>query len=638
MNNIFRISKRSDIQIFRAFAVLIVIFYHSNPELFPYGYLGVDIFFVISGFLISNIIFSQIDNESFKIKNFFINRFRRIVPSLVSFIIFTQLLAYFFIDNQHIHSQTLGNLYSLFFISNVYFSQLFEYFSEDSSRNLIINLWSLSVEEQFYLAFPFLALLIKKVNFNKRFLIFCFLFFTSLLFLKFSIFSNVSLLKYIFSNYDNYLFYSPFTRAWQFLLGVIAMFLNQRKRASIKTNNNIFLIYQLFFYFLISSNFSLLNNFYRLIASMVFIFIFLIYETKIEANKNLVIILFLYIGNISYSLYLFHQPIFASIRNYQFYSQNYKSIFYDFHQSQNFLLVLLIVFTVSIINFRLVESKFRNKPDLHLKNFKNFYLMSLLALILLSVSLNSNGYAFRNNEVMSFSESTDLKFITGTNYIIQDNNHCLDRDTLKNTCRFNNIGSSDKIYVFGDSIMSSLVSGFVSNNKFKNYEIIEYTKGSCPLLIDYCNFSNDSVYYDEIMSIKNSTIVLGGDYKKFNNDENFQDKISETIVNLLKGDNKILILKPIPNPGYNTRMYAQFNETQLNFQMSEWINKTRNVNNALDSINFDNLIHINSEEAFCNVDNCIFTTDSFFYYIDHAHLSFFGAEKIVDYISKFIEN
>ena len=50
MNNIFRISKRSDIQIFRAFAVLIVIFYHSNPELFPYGYLGVDIFFVISGF------------------------------------------------------------------------------------------------------------------------------------------------------------------------------------------------------------------------------------------------------------------------------------------------------------------------------------------------------------------------------------------------------------------------------------------------------------------------------------------------------------------------------------------------------------------------------------------------------------
>ena len=140
------------------------------------------------------------------------------------------------------------------------------------------------------------------------------------------------------------------------------------------------------------------------------------------------------------------------------------------------------------------------------------------------------------------------------------------------------------------------------------------------------------------MSIKNSTIVLGGDYKKFNNDENFQDKISETIMNLLKGDNKILILKPIPNPGYNTRMYAQFNETQLNFQMSEWINKTRNVNNALDSINFDNLIHINSEEAFCNVDNCIFITDSFFYYIDHAHLSFFGAEKIVDYISKFIEN
>ena len=55
----------------------------------------------------------------------------------------------------------------------------------------------------------------------------------------------------------------------------------------------------------------------------------------------------------------------------------------------------------------------------------------------------------------------------------------------------------------------------------------------------------------------------------------FKIKFQKTIVNLLKGDNKILIFKPIPNPGYNTRMYAQFNETQLNFQMSEWINKTR---------------------------------------------------------------
>ena len=153
--HIKKIPKREDIQIYRAVAVLAVILYHLFPNIFIYGYLGVDIFFVISGFVISNVVYSELSNNKFKYKIFFYNRFKRIVPSLITFIIFVQVIIYFFSDHLLIYLSSLGFVYSLFFLSNLYFSQIIDYFSNDVSRNFIINLWSLSVEEQFYIVFPF---------------------------------------------------------------------------------------------------------------------------------------------------------------------------------------------------------------------------------------------------------------------------------------------------------------------------------------------------------------------------------------------------------------------------------------------------------------------------------------------------
>ena len=117
-----KIDRRLDIQIYRGIAVVSVILYHVDSNLFQYGYLGVDVFFVISGFVISNLVYSQIELNNFSIKEFYFQRFRRIVPSLLSFIIFVQVLIYFSLDHQFIY-QTSKEIFLLcFFIKCIFFT------------------------------------------------------------------------------------------------------------------------------------------------------------------------------------------------------------------------------------------------------------------------------------------------------------------------------------------------------------------------------------------------------------------------------------------------------------------------------------------------------------------------------------
>ena len=112
---VYKITQRDDIQIYRGIAVIAVLLYHFDTNTFKYGYLGVDVFFLISGFVISNLVFSKLDDNQFSIKRFYFQRFRRIFPSLISFIFFVQVLIYFFLDHEFIIQTTKGNIYSIFF-------------------------------------------------------------------------------------------------------------------------------------------------------------------------------------------------------------------------------------------------------------------------------------------------------------------------------------------------------------------------------------------------------------------------------------------------------------------------------------------------------------------------------------------
>ena len=209
ISTIKRISFRNDINGLRAISVLAVVFYHADIPFFDGGWLGVDVFFVISGYLISNIIISELNENKFSFGNFYIRRAKRILPALFSMLLFTAPFSYFLLTPKAMIEYTQSLFSSIFFYANYYFQNLDFYNATPTKFMPLLHTWSLAIEEQFYLIFPLICFLIYKIN--KQ------IFTLGLsIFLIFSLFLNSTtseLLK----------FYQIQYRAWELVLGAIVM-------------------------------------------------------------------------------------------------------------------------------------------------------------------------------------------------------------------------------------------------------------------------------------------------------------------------------------------------------------------------------------------------------------------------------
>ena len=200
---------RNDITGLRALAVLPVIFYHAFPDIIPGGFFGVDIFFVISGYLISGIIFRSLVRGSFAYGAFYAKRIKRILPNLILLLIFVLVAGYFLLfaddyDNlgRHVYSSAV-------FIENFRLLSEIGYFTEDAVRKPLLHLWSLAIEEQFYIFFPIVCVLIWSIFRSIRLLgIFVFLL------------SVCSLSSCLLIQDKSFAFYFPLTRFWELGGGV----------------------------------------------------------------------------------------------------------------------------------------------------------------------------------------------------------------------------------------------------------------------------------------------------------------------------------------------------------------------------------------------------------------------------------
>lgn len=149
---------RPEIDGLRAIAVIAVVLTHMNPDWLPGGFVGVDVFFVISGFLITGIIYRKITTNTFSIKDFYIKRLRRILPVYFLVVTITLLAGYFLLIPADLAGLLDSIRYSIIFAINIYFSREKGYFDISSEEKPLLHLWSLSVEEQFYVIWPLLLL------------------------------------------------------------------------------------------------------------------------------------------------------------------------------------------------------------------------------------------------------------------------------------------------------------------------------------------------------------------------------------------------------------------------------------------------------------------------------------------------
>lgn len=613
---------RYDIQILRGLSVIAIILYHFDKVRFYNGYLGVDVFFIISGFLITKQILSDLNKRKFSLKNFYKRRVKRILPGYLSAMFLTIFIAVYNLTSEQFFELLRGIKYSLLFLSNIYFSQTINYFSPESERDLIINLWSLSIEEQFYIIYPLFLITVYK--FAKKYVfhsIIIALFF-SFLFNSENIYEALNFQK-LFFNFENYIFYSPFTRAWQLLLGAAIFLIPSNKR--IKTISKILLICLLFSLFL-----NIKIEFYILLLMIVSLIIICNFKINLNYfNKPII-----HVGTISYSLYLIHQPVLAGIKNNNYYATPVSYKFINLDTPVNLILTILVIYFLSAINYFFVEQKFR-KEESGIKGLLVFILIFII--FLLSIP---NIYKITNpNYVEITNDNFELK--RGTNYLQGRNNElCITRDSIESACVFGN--GEKKLYFLGDSTVASLISGFLNEDMFYSYTMIDYTQAGCLPILGLCDFKYDEQYYIDLVSIKNSIFIMGG-----NGTYNYLDdqRLLDTLELLMENNNYIYFLGYVPTSSVDEIMYFMknnkyYSSDNISFhkdQVSRNKDFEDKFNNFYTKVDNSKLEYIDVFEIFCDDNLCKFYDENnVFLLTDYIHFSNTGALSIFE-SSKFVK-
>lgn len=214
MNNSFRY----DINGLRAYAVILVVLFHFGILGFSGGFIGVDIFFVISGFLMTKIIVSGIEKNSFNILKFYLSRAHRIIPALAILCLFITLIGWFTLTPQELKDYSKHAISSLSFISNIQYFREAGYFDAASHEKLLLHTWSLSVEWQFYIILPLLLVLFNKIfkSANTLKILYLILFLISL---------TLSII--VSKSNSSAAFYLLPTRAWEMMAGGLIFILFQ---------------------------------------------------------------------------------------------------------------------------------------------------------------------------------------------------------------------------------------------------------------------------------------------------------------------------------------------------------------------------------------------------------------------------
>jgi len=215
---------RKDIDGLRAIAVLAVLLYHFFPNVLPSGFVGVDVFFVISGFLISRILIDGMDSGEFRFLDFYARRIRRIFPALVVVLLTTLLVGWFVLMPDEYAAAGKQIAGGAGFIANFVFWSESGYFDQAAASKPLLHLWSLGIEEQFYILYPLMIWLIWTLRVNRL---------ASLLLMFItSVFYSMYLTVYD----PTASFYSPASRAWELLAGALAAALLARRRLNNETS------------------------------------------------------------------------------------------------------------------------------------------------------------------------------------------------------------------------------------------------------------------------------------------------------------------------------------------------------------------------------------------------------------------
>ena len=658
-----KIKYRPDIDGLRGIAVLLVVFYHFEKifletKVFQGGFVGVDIFFVISGYLISTLLFRELKiSKKISFYDFYVRRIKRILPVLSVVIIFILITTYLIFIPEKYTITVKSAVSSWFFFSNLFFwKKLSTYHAEESVNIPLLHTWSLSVEEQFYILFPIFLFLIFKYFKNKLLIsIFC----TTVL--------SLILSTYASFNYPSANFYFLPTRVWEILFGSIIAYFEIFKNRKFTLNKfKVFLTLLSLFLIILFANQANEHIFHPSIITLIPILsvsVLICYcgEKNFITNKILTSKFLVYKGLISYSLYLWHYPIFVLIKNLNI---EFKS-FYVVS-----IVILISTFLISSLSYHLIERPFRNK----ILNLK-LILSPVIIFSFIIIFLNFKNFDYLNN---SSKYSKELRSTFGQ---LNKKINCYKEFSEYGFCVLgkNDPNNQIDIVMLGDSVLNRIVNDLNENLSEKKYRVVNLSRGGSLYTPfgRYINPKNGKNRVNEDQdrnrteylekNLKKKIIIIGAKYRQhlidynfiYTNDFNqnisflklmfFKEKIFqkgtkkalkyfEKKINKLLEKNIVILIYPFPEYDFH---YIQsvhvnnllnnnlsFKTKSLELNLKEYTDKNLAVLKLFDNLNHKNLYIIFPQNIFCNLEKCTFAKDRQPFYYDQIHLTELGAQKV----------
>lgn len=648
---------RNDIQGLRALSIFWVVFYHLEIPYFDSGYLGVDIFFVISGFVITSILYKELEkNSKINFLNFYARRFKRLVPALACCVTVTGILSIFFTSplGDGTYNNLLTGIGSLYGLSNIIIDIKFgNYFDPDVKFNTFLNTWSLSIEEQFYLCFSaFLYFLIKSNLIKSINSILIIVFFISFL-IFFIDYLDLTTSRY-FSSLSG--FYNPVSRAWELLVGVLS-FLYVRKVFT-KFNNRF--VYFLIYFGVLAIFFSIFlleNTFYQTVFSVLGASCILIggsfkTTTQNPLTKILETKFLCFFGNISYSWYLWHWPIII------FFSMFFKM------NSLNVFLLIFITLIPAILSYKYIENPIRKNKNIIGDKLKKLILITfLMPTIILSFLMFANFNGYWSENILTFKDSIEPLHAgtasgCGDGYVPRD---ILDKKCLWNPEKKNNI------YLIGDSNADHFSEAIINVGLITNSKSRVFSKGGCPFIGNYwstytnfsnteCNkYVNNSVSFlqnsdagivfigisDSVWrSIEKKNIAIGPNKNEtYKNKKLIEKYLVEDFVNKInlikQGGHHVVLIQPVPKFFKEGELLFEYHKyPTLNFflfdnpipvtkisriSVEKFQKKSKKFNGIISAKTNSGLLDL--KDLFCDDLNCYNIKNNFYVYRDAGHIS-----------------
>ena len=645
-----KITYRPEIDGLRAVAVIAVILYHAEINILGYqsfkgGFIGVDIFFVVSGYLITSIIFKElVTTGSFSFKHFYERRIRRILPVFLFVMLVSLPFAWMYLLPGSFIDFSKSILYSLGFSSNFYFHYSGQvYGAESGLLKPFLHTWSLSVEEQFYILFPIVLLIIFK--YFKKYLI-------HILIVSFII--SLGLAEWSSRNYPSASFYFLHTRIWELLAGsILAYFeITLGHRSKNKTLNLILpgIGLLLVGHSILSFNDEMFHPSFYTLSPIIGVCLIIWFSSKNELiTKILSTKLFVGIGLISYSLYLWHYPIFAFAK-----IENVNPF------ENNIFIYIFFSLVVSIVSFYFIERPFRNPKHRFKKQFIIILIFTIAVVVFTTTVIKFNGFKKRiDNRLLSKNFDVRIKYkdIFSKCHRKFDIRH-------EEYCKFGNFENNNNLYLVGDSHAVTLLFNLKERLNQKQYNLISMTRPGQILKVGTNSDKNEKHKYgygekrlNKLNEIKNSIIIIFGYYnanfteEKFKKNKYFEFDLeiksyTKFFENLIENNNQIFFIKPNPvilNPLWNygngtnlielKRFFLEgFKEPKL-----KYLESLKEFNDFFNKLDVPNINLIDLENIFCDEIWCYSIRDGNILIADDDHPSLKGAEMINDLIIKEIE-